>query len=755
MENSDLSAPSSPSSFKHPRQIHHRLRKFKDQAARYTIAFGGISVIITIVLIFFYLLYVVVPMFIGADIHPVARYKTDNEAQTLYLAMEEQAEIAMQVTDDGNIIFFNIRNGALNNKTSLDLSGENINSIAASEVDQSILALGLSNGHARVFKHEYKITFDGDTRVISPFISYPMGEESIELDEAQQAISKIAIQDGEDALIMAAATEDKRLLLVTFTKESSMFDDETSYEREISALPYPESKIKFLLLDKEQRLLYTAGDKGHISVYDISDASEPEMIQTLQASPSDETITSFNFLAGDISLLIGTSGGSVSQWFPVRDAAGKEKLTRIRSFQANSGITKLAPEYYRKGFITASDKGEIGIYHTTAHRTLLTSSVTDKKIIQLAVSPRDNALLIQDEDQQFHFYSVDNEHPEISWSALWGKVWYESYPEADYVWQSSSASNDFESKFSLVPITFGTIKAAFYAMLIAIPISIMGAIFTAHFMAPRMRSVVKPSIEIMEALPTVILGFLAGLWLAPVLEDNLPGIMTFLLFGPPAILLFAYVWQQLPRQLKFFVPEGWEAALLIPVILIIGYVSFSLSPVIEQVFFGNDIRSWLSNEMGIPFDQRNSLVVGLAMGFAVIPTIFSITEDAIFSVPKHLVNGSLALGATQWQTLMKVVLLTASPGIFSAVMIGFGRAVGETMIVLMATGNTPVMDFSIFQGMRTLSANIAVEIPEAEVASTHYRVLFLAALVLFVFTFFFNTIAEVIRQRLRSKYSTL
>ena len=104
---------------------------------------------------------------------------------------------------------------------------------------------------------------------------------------------------------------------------------------------------------------------------------------------------------------------------------------------------------------------------------------------------------------------------------------------------------------------------------------------------------------------------------------------------------------------------------------------------------------------------------------------------------------------------MRVVLPSASPGIFSATMIGLGRAVGETMIVLMATGNTPVMDFSIFEGMRTLSANVAVELPESEVDSTHFRVLFLASLVLFIFTFFFNTIAEVVRQRLREKYSSL
>ena len=181
----------------------------------------------------------------------------------------------------------------------------------------------------------------------------------------------------------------------------------------------------------------------------------------------------------------------------------------------------------------------------------------------------------------------------------------------------------------------------------------------------------------------------------------------------------------------------------------------SSSLTIEDWFFNGSLREWIKINLGLGYDQRNSMIVGIAMGFAVIPTIYTIAEDAVFSVPKHLTVGSLALGATAWQTMIKIVLLTASPGIFSAVMIGLGRAVGETMIVLMATGNTPVMDLSVFQGMRTLAANIAVEMPESEVDSTHYRILFLSALVLFAFTFIFNTFAEIIRQRLREKYSSL
>ena len=194
-------------------------------------------------------------------------------------------------------------------------------------------------------------------------------------------------------------------------------------------------------------------------------------------------------------------------------------------------------------------------------------------------------------------------------------------------------------------------------------------------------------------------------------------------------------------------------------------LAWDLGPELERLLFvvphpetGKpvvDFRLWWPRLTGASFEQRNSLVVGFMMGFAVIPIVFTITEDALSSVPAELKSGSLALGASRWQTAMRVVLPTASAGIFSALMIGLGRAVGETMIVLMATGNTPIMDWNIFSGMRTLSANIAVELPEAPYHGTLYRVLFLGAMVLFVMTFLMNTLADILRQHLRERYRTV
>jgi phosphate transport system permease protein len=442
-----------------------------------------------------------------------------------------------------------------------------------------------------------------------------------------------------------------------------------------------------------------------------------------------------------------------AQYFLVRDEGNIGRITRIREFRRHpAAITTIFPEFSRKGFAVGDAAGNLGLHYGTSASTLFIKPVSDQAIANVSIAPRNNGMMWTDGTGQIHYAScgIATRSPR---SRRCGTRSGTRVAPADYVWQSSSATDEFEPKFSLVPLSVGTLKAAFYAMLFAMPLAIFGAIYTAYFMSPKMRGLVKPTIEVMEALPTVILGFLAGLWMAPFMESHLPAVFSILILMP--LFMLATAWPgALPKVVRYLVPPGWEAAILIPVVLLTGWLCVTLSPLIEIWFFDGSMRQWFT-DVGITYDQRNALVVGIAMGFAVIPTIFSIAEDAVFNVPKHLTQGSLALGATPWQTVIGVVLLTASPGIFSAVMIGFGRAVGETMIVLMATGNSPVVNFNIFEGMRTLSANIAVEMPEAAVGGTHYRLLFLAALVLFGFTFILNTIAEVVRQRLRAKYSSL
>ncbi len=734
-----------------------RWRDLKDWLFKQTMAFGGVSVIIAILLIFIYLFYIVTPLFKGTEIETSATFQTTENLGSLpsAIAMEEYAEVGLSVNDQAEAIFFKLKDGTVLSSHPL-LKDQKITSISKGDPAQETIGIGLDNGSILLLKHVYKISYPDDKRKISPELEFPLGQEPVELDKDGKAIVNLSVQSADDQTTVVANTVDGRLLIARFTVEESMLGDEVEIEKEISTIDLTGEEVDLLKIDVDQEELYITTRSGYLIYYSIADITEPVLIDREGLVAQDEKITAMEFLSGGISILIGDSNGKVSQWFPVRDDKNKYRIEKIREFSlGNKPITAIASEYFRKGFVAADESGRIGLFHTTANRKLLAQPVSDKAINLLTISPRADAILATDVAGRIYFIHVDNEHPEVSWSSLWGKTWYESRQGPEYIWQSSSASNDFEPKFSLTPLTFGTLKATFYAMLFAVPLAIFGAIYTAYFMTPKMRNMVKPTIEIMEALPTVILGFLAGLWLAPLMERNLPGVFLIIILIPAFILFAAALWTRLPKKIRHSVPDGWEAALLIPIILIATYVAMSLSHPVEHLFFDNDMPSWLTNQLGLDFDQRNSLVVGIAMGFAVIPTIFSISEDAIFSVPKHLTVGSLALGATPWQTLVRVVILTASPGIFSALMIGLGRAVGETMIVLMATGNTPIMDFNIFQGFRALSANIAVEMPESEVGSTHYRILFLAALVLFMVTFIFNTVAELVRQRLREKYSSL
>ncbi|WP_323962724.1 ABC transporter permease subunit [Aeromonas hydrophila] len=732
-----------------------RKRRIKDKLAKYGVTTGGALVLVALLLIFFYLLYVVKPIFNGATMEPTASFTLPVAGKTAWLGVEEQNEIGYRFSDKGQVNFFAVQgDGKVKVGQVLgqaQVKGD-ITAVAPPAPGQKLIAYGFADGKTQVVQPYFKVSYPNDVRVIEPSLQSPFGEEPVVVDPQGKALTLMVFEATKDKMATAAVTADGRGVMAVMSGEENFLSGDIEWSAQNYSIPSLPRHVDQMLLTPNLRILFVR-EGNRLSVYDIHNLNDISLRDVMEINAPNANVTRVELLSGASSLLVGNDNGVISQWFEVaRD--GKRQFTQIRDFKGDGAVAQLTPEHFRKGFISADKEGTVSFFHATGETKLLSEKVEGGALSALAISPRHNVLLMQQGDA-FKLFAVENEHPEVTWSALWQQVWYEGYPEPQYVWQSTSASNDFEAKLSLVPLVFGTLKASFYAMVFAVPLGVAGAIYTAYFMSAGLRKYVKPTVEIMAALPTVILGFLAGLWLAPIIEGALPGVVLLLILLPMGMLLTALIWNYLPERGKSWLPEGWHAILLIPVLLLIGWGAFAVSPLIENAFMHGDSRIWLTHEMGIKFDQRNSLVVGIAMGFAVIPTIFSIAEDAVFSVPKHLTQGSLALGATPWQTLSRVVILTASPGIFSAVMMGLGRAVGETMIVLMATGNTPIMDFSMFQGLRTLAANIAVEMPESEVGSSHYRVLFLAAFVLFVFTFLFNTLAEFIRQRLREKYSSL
>ena len=480
---------------------------------------------------------------------------------------------------------------------------------------------------------------------------------------------------------------------------------------------------------------------------------DPESGAILSSSEFAEPVQSLGFALGQSSLLVGGAQGKLAAYQRVR-VNEKFQLQAFHAFPRLGGAVLGFQSSLRDKRFLAWTATDMVVDHLTTERRMFTTRLEGPGVAALA--PRGDLILHASQATgAMRLWSLDAPHPEISFGLLWGKTHYEGYEKPEYVWQSTGGTDDFEPKFSLVPLVFGTLKGTLYAMLFAFPLAVLGALYTSQFATPRLKNAIKPTIEIMAALPSVVLGFLAGLVMAPLLERMAVEVMVFPFVTLLLALFLAPFWGRLSMPFRNAFGNGREVLWMVPVLLVAVWLTSLAGPWVERVAMGGSYRAWLQSAMGVTYDQRNSLVVGFAMGFAVIPIIFTISEDALSSVPKSLTSASLACGASPWQTAWRIVLPTASPGIFSATMVGLGRAIGETMIVLMATGNTPILDWSPFNGMRTLSANIAVEIPEAPLHGSLYRVLFLAAFLLFVLTFILNTVAELVRQRLRRRYESI
>ena len=528
--------------------LRRKVRHIKDQIAHWTISFGGISVIITILLIFAYLFYEVVPLFESAEINEVASYRIDQPADssTLHMAVEEQSEIAMHLTNSGLVTFFQFDSGEVIQQTQIELPADaSISSFAIDTEESGVMALGLSNGQVQIVAHDYEVSYrqSDNARVITPLVNYPFGEEPYALFDDGNVIG-VALRSRSESLTLAGINGQGSIQMLEASKQTSLFaafddDADSSFDIELAPAMISAPEASSLQIDGDRRFLLVVSDNGLVRVADIATIIDGEFggfdIEMFLTENGLQP-TSIRFLLGGISLLVADESGGISQWFVSRQGEQVE-LSKVRTFEPSEfAVNAITVEQRQKNFISADLQGTVSIYNTTANRAVFQGELVDGAVTAMAISPRGDALLLETASGQFVTWDVHNEHPEVSMSALWEQVWYEGYAEPEFIWQSSAATNEFEPKYSLVPLAFGTLKAAFYAMLLAAPLAICGAIFTGYFMAPTMRSKVKPLIELMEALPTVVLGFLAGLWLAPFVEQNLLGVFSILIVLPLSIL---------------------------------------------------------------------------------------------------------------------------------------------------------------------------------------------------------------------------
>ena len=725
-----------------------------DRLGRWVIAVGGVGVILVVLGILAFVLRESFPLFLSPAPAAIVNSHTlqgSDGQRALAAGTDRYRDVGYVVRPEG-IDFIRLINGeTIRRERGDEFRGRHVVSVHPSLTDGH-LSLGMSDGRIALAKVNFRVDYpDGKRRVTPEFQVL----DNMALDRGGEPIAQVAYgSDGARRSTVAGITASGRLLVAGRQKKRGLLGagKQESFVYELTDAF--DCRPTAVLVNGNSRQLLAGTDRGEVYFWDISDIkTPPTLVQRFRAS--DHAITALAFLLGDVSVVVGDARGHVSTWFPVRGPRGNVRGTfqKIHDFRPHrTAVNAISPSARDKQFLTGSVGGHLMLHHMTSGQTFF-ELADGSEVTDLTFAPKADGFLSLHADGRLNHYELSNPHPEVTLKTLFGKVWYEGYTEPEFVWQSTGGTDEFEPKMSIIPLAYGTAKGTFYAMFFALPLAVLAAIYTSEFAHPRVRNVVKPTVELMASLPSVILGFLGGLWLAPLLERQVVGVLLLLPTVALTVITASWVWSRLPGRVKNRLP-GPEA-FYVAVSLLGIWLALALGPLLEGAFWGGNFQRWLADAAGTRYDQRNCLVVGFAMGFAVIPIIYTICEDALTSVPSHLRAGSLALGATPWQTAVRVVLPTASPGIFSATMIGFGRAVGETMIVLMATGNTPIMDWSIFNGMRTLSANIAVEIPEAPHEGTLYRVLFLTGLLLAGVTFIVNTLAEIVRQRLRERYSRI
>lgn len=735
------------------------LRRIKrcDRAARWIITLGGVTIIASVIAILVLIVSVALPLFRPARVEPLGEAALPasiplKEVLSVGgdIALDGQGAMACVFTRDGTVVF-------------VDLTNQKVLKTQAVKLPEGSKAKSLQSVERHGGSRYSLLWSDGAVslvEVVSASERDAQGNRRAKCEALTRAaelsggpLPTIALlrSPREGSVTCARLLADGRLSVSRqVTTENLLGDKETKSEK-VAVETAGLAPITALTMDRDGTTLYAGTEKGQLARWQFDEEGQVKSREVVQAFADRRAITALAMVLGDVSLAVGDAAGGLTTWFPVR-IDGKGRLTRVHTLGSHPGaVRQLLASTRNKSLVSLDDAGAVGVDYTTSERRLALLE-REPPLVQAGSSPRGDAVIGLDAAGNLLAWQIDSPHPEVSWKTLFGKVHYEGYDEPSYTWQTTGSA-DSEPKLSLVPLVFGTLKGTFYAMLFAVPLALFGAIYVAHFTTPGFKRTIKPVVEIMAAIPSVVIGFLIALWLAPRIERWLLAVFLSLVTVPLVFVTFMSFWQAVRRyDWAKRIEAGYEFLALVPVLLAgVGLASLLMTPV-ESLVFGGDFKLWLSQVMGLGYDQRNSIIIAFGLGFAVIPIIFSIAEDSLSSVPYNFTAASMALGASRWQTLWRVVLPSASPGIFAGIMIGFGRAVGETMIVLMATGNTPILDWSPLNGMRTLSANIAVEAPEAPAGGTLYRVLFLCAVLLFLLTFALNTAAELVRQRLRSRY---
>ena len=448
-------------------------------------------------------------------------------------------------------------------------------------------------------------------------------------------------------------------------------------------------------------------------------------------------------LSDQRSLLVSETAGALSLLQPSRDPTGQLNLAVVQRWQPPGDAIVGLQRIGAAGVLFAVDaSGSMNLLAPSEQRWKALE-LEPLRLAQDRLYLRDDQLLIWRQVGQltaYQFKRLDTP-PLID---LWQPLRRPGETNALALWQPHSDDGAGTPRLNLWPLVLGSLKAALLGLLFGAPLAIAAAMHSVQYRSGVWRDGLKSSFELMEAVPTVILGLIAGLWVAPWLDQHLG-----MAIGAAIGWLTVVGWPTAdPRKEQNDRRRAIQAALRCLVGLTLGGLLGALT---ENQLPGGRFTAWLELRWGWTYEPYNGVVVGMLVGLAIAPMIYSLAEEALRRAPAGLQEAALALGANRRDTLFGLLLPAALPGIIVATLMGFGRALGETLIVLLASNNAPIADLNPLSGLRSITATLVLEAPTAVPGSLHYRVLLLATLLLMATTIGLNMLAMRWRARMARK----
>jgi len=486
--------------------------RLQDRIATRIITLGGLLVIASVIAILVLIVRVTIPLFQPARTNIIFQFPLSSASESLLaMGVDDYQETAYTLNDKGVFTFYNLAKGT--SFLSLESgAGKNVplKSIELHKNNQYSMLWADNSVSMTEVAFRFHFAEDGK-RTIKPEIK-TIAEFPAETGTMK--VLRVAVRKTEDGrLTKVVLLDDNSFRVAREVMRTDLFGNE---KKEVVSFPVHEDipgKITAFTLDEKGDTLFVGTDSGSLLRWDVSGVAGLRTDNVL-AVPSGDAITALTMVFGDISVAVGDAKGGLATWSPIWTGDGAQRVTKIRKIHEltahKAAVATIVASRRTKALVSFGADGKVHYDHMTSENHLLD---IEHNLTNFALAGSDSSLVGLDRSNNLIVWNIDNPHPEVSLKTLFGKVWYESYNQPEYVWQSSGGSDDFESKFSIIPLLFGTIKGTLYAMIFAIPLSIFGAVYTSQFTSYGFKKNIKPLIEIMASVPSVVIGFLIALWL--------------------------------------------------------------------------------------------------------------------------------------------------------------------------------------------------------------------------------------------------